>query len=307
MSNWSKAMVVGPPTERNEMDYKACQKNWWATILLVNNFWLQCDMCNLGTWYLSNDFQMFVLAMVLFYVMVNYKIGEEIILWTMTFFWSIHAYLIYHNNFGVIFNFTPENSKVENSVATYLLYVLYTSFYTNFGSYGIGLIFGGLYHKYKSHAFKVNESITYSWLLVSFGFPISAVYLSMFEYPRLITGIVGATLKPMFSMGIAVGILGISHGIGGIIKSICEWDVAVFLAKWTYCTYLVHFGIVFGRYLMLTDLVHLNDEILVKSVFSDLAQSCAAGLVLHLLVERPATNILQRILSPKTAPRSKSA
>ncbi|XP_074032979.1 O-acyltransferase like protein isoform X1 [Leptinotarsa decemlineata] len=306
MSNWPSIWIAGPPSERNDMDFRACQKNWWATLLLVNNYFLQSDMCNIGTWYLSNDFQMFLLAMILFYVMVNYKIGEEIILWTMGFFWLMHASLIYYNNYPVIFDFSPENSKVENSVGSNILCVLYSSFYSNFGGYGIGLIFGGLYHKYKNHTIKVNEVVTYSWLLVFFGLPISAVYLSLFEYPRLLSAILGATLKLVFSLGVAVGILGLSHGIGGVVKKICEWDYPVFLAKWAYSTYLVNFLIVFGRYLLIDELIPLNDEIMWKSIFSDIIQAFAAGLVVHLLIERPLSNVLRNLASQESTVKIKS-
>ncbi|XP_074032815.1 O-acyltransferase like protein [Leptinotarsa decemlineata] len=61
MSNWTKVLVAPPPIESFEMDYNACQKNWWASLLLINNIFKSSEMCNLGLWYLANDIQFYVL------------------------------------------------------------------------------------------------------------------------------------------------------------------------------------------------------------------------------------------------------
>lgn len=48
------------------------------------------------------------------------------------------------------------NAKVENSIASPNLYILYTSFYANFGGYAIGILFGRIYYKYKYYKLNVD-------------------------------------------------------------------------------------------------------------------------------------------------------
>nr|XP_023018793.1 O-acyltransferase like protein-like [Leptinotarsa decemlineata] len=89
------------------------------------------------------------------------------------------------------------------------------------------------------------------------------------------------------------------HGLGGIIKKMCEWDYAEFVARWSYSTYLIHFFIVFGRHLLKEGLEEISHEIMFTSAVSDIIQSFIAGLVLHLTIERPMAYVFMGVLSKK--------
>ncbi|KAG5898237.1 hypothetical protein JTB14_029616 [Gonioctena quinquepunctata] len=299
MSNWSKVLIAPPPLESTDMDYDACQKNWWATLLMIGNIFPSSEMCNLGLWYLTTDFQMYILSLLMFYVMFKYKIGPKMIVWVMAFFWSITFCLIYYHNMPVVYPYYAKTYQLSFAMASYEMYVLHTSFYINYGSYGVGLLFGVLYHRYKNHNFNFSRVDTCLWLLLFFGLPFIAIYGMLFEYSRLVSAILGPTLKPLFALGIAIGLFGMTNGLGGFIRRICEWDFAEFVARWTYSTYLIHFFVVFGRHLRSDGLVDISIEMMCKSAVADMFQSFIAGLVLHLIIERPMAYVCLGLLGNK--------
>ncbi|XP_074032982.1 O-acyltransferase like protein-like [Leptinotarsa decemlineata] len=286
-SKWKEALFAPAPINFFEIDNNACQKNWFASLLLINNFLNTIDMCHVGLWYLSNNFQFYVISLMIYYFMFKFKIGQKMIIFVMTFFWSITFCSIYfHNITDPNPHFTRDNS-LEIMMSSYQLYILYTCMYINYGSFGVGLLFGYWFHRYKNQTFHCNKVMSILWLLMFFGLPSIAIYSTLFEYSRLATAILLPTARTLFSLGIAIGIFGMIKGMGGIIKTICEWKFAEFIARWSYSTFLVHFFIVFGRYLFEDGLRDISDEILIKTSVSDVILSFIAGLFVHLTVERP--------------------
>lgn len=47
------------------VDHVTCSKFWWRNILYVNNFYPLNEICLMWSWYLANDFQFYVIAIVL--------------------------------------------------------------------------------------------------------------------------------------------------------------------------------------------------------------------------------------------------
>lgn len=46
-------------------DHVTCAKYWWRNALYVNNFYPQREFCMLWSWYLANDMQFYIIAVVL--------------------------------------------------------------------------------------------------------------------------------------------------------------------------------------------------------------------------------------------------
>lgn len=47
------------------IDHITCEKYWWRNALYINNLFPQGDFCMLWSWYMSNDTQFFVIAIIL--------------------------------------------------------------------------------------------------------------------------------------------------------------------------------------------------------------------------------------------------
>ncbi|KAG5890520.1 hypothetical protein JTB14_022753 [Gonioctena quinquepunctata] len=300
-----KLIVNAPPLERVELDYKACQKNWWATLLFVSNLFPLSETCNLGFWYLTDDFQMYILTSIIFYVMFRFDIGLKLLALVMAFFWCINFNLHYSLNLTPSFFYNPESGKTENSFGSYNMYAQYTSVYINYGSYGVGIFLGYLYHKYRNYSFKVTKIKTTIWFLVGSILPIGAVWLSLFHYPRLISAVLGASLKPIYALGIGVLLFGMIHGVGGVVKRFCECDLTEFIARWSYSTYLIHFFVVFGKHYFAEDLLAISHSEFINSTIVDIIMSFSAGLLIHLILERPLGYLLAGLFIEKASSKTK--
>lgn len=55
-----------------DMYYDNCQRYWYAALLHIQNFWNPLETCMGHTWYLSPDFQLFLLAPLLIYPLWKY-------------------------------------------------------------------------------------------------------------------------------------------------------------------------------------------------------------------------------------------
>lgn len=53
------------------------------------------------------------------------------------------------------------------------------------------------------------------WTVLFWGLPALAIAFSMYKYNKLMTLIIGPLLKPLFVSGFAIGVIGMSAGLGG--------------------------------------------------------------------------------------------
>nr|CAI5833136.1 unnamed protein product [Callosobruchus analis] len=191
-SNWF--YVKGTlPYDLLENDRRACKKYWWRSLLLINNFSEGCDQCNPALWSLANDFQMYVISVCLFYIIFKYKKTLMLFVYMTAIFCSIHGYEMYKNGYRHILAFAGERDlDISGIFGKGKFFVMYGSIYVNFGSYAVGVIFGSFYHQYKN--IKVENSL----------------------YSTLWAAIIGPFVKPSASLCLAIGIFGMTLGLGGI-------------------------------------------------------------------------------------------
>lgn len=111
------------------------------------------------------------------------------------------------------------------------------------------------------------------------------VRITCYQYSRLTSALLIVILRPLYSIGIGIGILGMSEKIGGntsinvehliyhfiisgYAQSVCEWRPAIFMGNFTYSTYVVHYVYVFYRTATTTKPLDVSDGILVSNYFT---------------------------------------
>ncbi|XP_018569127.2 O-acyltransferase like protein-like [Anoplophora glabripennis] len=301
----------GPQTDLLDVDSKACETYWWANLLLVNNFFYVKNMCNVSSWYLSCDFQALLVCMALFYLMYKYNVGIKLFGIVLLLIGIVNAYVLYHayTVYGVETEVTylarAEELKLDKFIENDLLYIYHTSSFTNFGSYIVGVLFGAIYYRYKNAAIKINKVTTTIWILGHFGLQALVVTLSLYNYSPFTAAVIGSLLKPLFSVGIGIGILGMSHNIGGLMKRVFESYPLEFVSRWIFSVYIFHLPLIFYRSSTWTYMPELSYLFLIKIVSTDILLSFALGLIMHLIVERPLLNIVHIIIT-KWSPNPKT-
>ncbi|CAH0549047.1 unnamed protein product [Brassicogethes aeneus] len=281
-----------------QTDHRACNQYWWATLLFWTNNMDKRNVCNFATWYLSADMQNYVISIVALYVIYKWKMPLiRSILAILTTSLLLQMGVMYYYNVDVIYRVLPENFVIYNVLEEFWpIFIWYTSALSNNPSFTIGILFGAIFLKYDEHKFFSYQSVKVVWFLSFFGLPLLTCLLSTFTYNRLISAVLGASLKPMYTLGIGIGILGMSQGIGGFIKKICEWRPAEILAQTTYSVYLCHLAIVFRIAFLSTTLINVTVYNIVGSALANVIICFTVGFSLAHLVELPWSNIEKMII-----------
>ncbi|CAH1116484.1 unnamed protein product [Phaedon cochleariae] len=115
----------------------------------------------------------------------------------------------------IIFRLSIRNLEPRNFLNSLPFMVSYTSTYSIMNASFIGVIFGVIYFENKYKQFNINGKLQCLWALLFLGLPLMAIMISSKESRGISAVILGPIVKPLFVSGIGIGILGMSHGIGG--------------------------------------------------------------------------------------------
>ncbi|XP_018569125.1 O-acyltransferase like protein-like isoform X2 [Anoplophora glabripennis] len=258
--------------------------------------------CNLSSWHMACDFQAYAACMALFYLMYKLNFGLKLFGAVLLCVVGVNAYIMYnvytvHNLETVVtFPIRAEFLEMEKVFKNDYVYYFHTSFFLNFSSYLVGILFGAVYRRYKNTRIEVTKVKTVIWAVGFYGLSALVLALSLYEYPLLLSAIIGSLLKPLFSVGIGIGILGMSHNIGGFVKSLCEASPLEFMSRWIFSIYIFHLLIVYYKTTTWTSMLEMSYFFLIKISLFNIVQAIVLGLILHLVIERPLLKIIYMIM-----------
>ncbi|XP_019871060.2 nose resistant to fluoxetine protein 6 isoform X2 [Aethina tumida] len=302
-SKISFKMYTGPFMELLVQDHNNCNNNWWQPLLFVNNLFLESkEMCNVATWYLSVDTQLYLASLIILYIMIKYNLGLKTLIALFSFISLIYAGVIYYNHVDMVVQIGPEISKLEKLISTRSIDILYFSTIANTNTFILGLCFGLIYYKKTRKEQYLYNNKTMSVIFYLSG-SLSFIVLfitSTYNHRGVLGALVGSLLKPIFCLGICIFLLGVAEGRGGIVKKICEAKIFSVVANFTYCTYIFHFAVVFQKHITQRNLLNLNMFTLMYIFLTDVFQSFWVGFVMYFLIEKPMQN-LQKTYGPKTS------
>ncbi|KAJ8927007.1 hypothetical protein NQ314_020570 [Rhamnusium bicolor] len=288
---WIVSLFYGPIKDLySDLEYKRCQKNWWTSLLFINNHYNQHDMCYFITWYLAADTQLYVISLIILSMIWKFKHKTKLILSISVLIGIlIPTAISYVYNLDVIYRLTPESFDFN---------AIYSSTYANMATYMVGICFGYIYFQKKNYNIFNNLLHKLIWWVAFIGLPILVVLTSSYYYSRLYSAIMSGILKPLYALGIGIGVLGMSQKIGGLMQKVCEWKPAIFMGNFTYSTYVVHYGIVFYRTATAKQPLYVSDFVIITSFMYDAVLSFLCGFLMHIFVEMPSLQ-LQKMLVPQ--------
>ncbi|CAL1531216.1 unnamed protein product, partial [Lymnaea stagnalis] len=122
----------GPRWSSDIENVKVCKRNWWSNVLFISNFYDPDNMCLPHTYYLSNDFQFFLLSpLILIPLLINPKLGFTVI----GFFLALQIMVVCGLNQGI-------NGNVLKLRQNNYWSLIYVKPYSRIGVYCIGLGLG---------------------------------------------------------------------------------------------------------------------------------------------------------------------
>ncbi|CAH1959022.1 unnamed protein product [Acanthoscelides obtectus] len=213
---WIVSFFHGPIRDLySDLEYQMCRKNWWTTLFFINNHYNSHDMCYFISWYLSADTQLYILSLLILSLIWKFRIRVDRIL-GISFLIGIliPIGINYIYNLDTIYRITPENSK-NNQFRSSNFSVTYTSMYANMATYMLGLSFGYVHLKVNNYRWFPLMVHKICWWLLFLGLPVTMVLISSYYYNRVLSALLCGLLKPLYALGVGVGVLGMSKNLGG--------------------------------------------------------------------------------------------
>ncbi|XP_023311578.1 O-acyltransferase like protein-like [Anoplophora glabripennis] len=300
-TSWYK-LIEGPLTfDSLDMTQKACKQNWWQTLCFVNNYLQFGDICHPPSWYLSVDFQLYIMTVITIYFILKYKLDEFKTVGFLIFFsCMLYGSVIYVSDTDIIWRLNVNTLKKNMLFYWESSRILYSSTYSSWTTSLVGMLLGIIYTRYKNGRNVSNKVTSILWLLIFFGLPSAVIFIAGHEFRGIQAAIFGSLVKPLFSLGIGIGILGMSHNMGGLIKRICENKYVLVMSNFSFATYIFQYMIIFpykgiGTY----SLMEINLTKMVKYfLIVDAPVSIMVGIICKLIFEQPGIN-LQKLFLPQ--------
>ncbi|XP_068620451.1 nose resistant to fluoxetine protein 6-like [Battus philenor] len=308
ISTWHRIAWTGPLWHLAVVEEaEHCRQKFWQNLLFINNYF-DNTQCMPQTWYVSADTQLYCLGLILCVVLKTDASRKVVISFLMvagvviqgivTYVMDLDgALLVYPDS---IINFFINDPTFNN---------MYKRGHTNLSSFIIGLGMGFLvYHLIKNN-FNVQKYKKYLWLykylipsFVALSLLSSVFFRDAPRYPIYVRIAYVLLIKPMFTIILALFLLGLILRFDELYCGIMESKYWTITGRLSYSTYLVH-AILIRSCLG-------SHETLLSSYFIHLISHCVSMVVgsfllaipVWLLIEAPCSQLVKLIFTGKKIP-----
>ncbi|XP_063697877.1 nose resistant to fluoxetine protein 6-like [Culicoides brevitarsis] len=303
-ATWQYKLDDGPLWKLiTEGEKSYCRRNWWANLLYVNNYVNANQACLVQSWYLSVDFQLFIVGLLVVMAMWKYPQYRNKILYACLFIsYTIPAVVTYVLELDGVFTLTPHERKfIYNSESKGFLYY-YIPAHTNAGNYFAGLGMALLYNYFKKNRIDISKykSFVFGFYAI---FPIGLLawlsaflfYTYEFEKPALWIALFAVFSKNIWGILGAFLMFGFIGGIGGIIRRMFYMPIFGSIGRLTYCIYLIHMCVF--RFLNgdIKRWPSVSWEPMLQNTFATFTLSLLLAIVLCVTLEFPFTALLKEV------------
>ncbi|XP_050443463.1 nose resistant to fluoxetine protein 6-like [Adelges cooleyi] len=292
-ARWLRNISVFEPQNSNHV---SCANYWWRNILYINSLYPKEDMCMLWSWYMSNDTQFYVLAIILLLFSAKHFKGAVIaLLGFLIGSWIVTISVAVHYDF---------KARIEEPFG--LFDQLYDKPWSRLGPYLFGMFAGWF-------LFVTKCKLKMSTLTVALGW-----FLSLFTLAYLVYGLHVVHLDiPGSALYASVGhsawgaalawiVIACCTGHGGCVNSALSFRLLQPLSRLTYCAYLVHPIIMTITNFQMDGPLHLHNLITLILYFGNAVASFIVSFFISLTFEAPVVNLLKIMLAPPQRPPMKS-
>lgn len=211
-------------------DHFTCSDNWYRNVLYINNFFPLTEICMMWSWYLSNDFQFYLVTIiVLIFTMRRVKLTLFV-----TSFLLVSS-LIFTMFMSVSYKYQHKVSEPFESFD-----FLYNKPWQRFGPYAVGIFTAFIYHYNKAQpgiSPKVNIGL---WIVSCLGLGTTIFGTVNGQLGVTATSFYvsfGHTLWGVWLMWI---LLSCCWGTAEPINKFLSFKALMPLSRLTYCVYLIH-------------------------------------------------------------------
>ncbi|KAL4704042.1 hypothetical protein ACJJTC_003989 [Scirpophaga incertulas] len=287
----------GPLWNRYVMEESgACRENGWLNILMLSNYINPDRVCLVISWYIPCDFHFFVIAVVVFAMFKKYPRCGVLCAGALSVAAVVTPGVVnYVNNLQAIqlftYEFVADPRKNEQFHKTYI------KSHTRAAAYVIGFFSGYLLmYCRKKKVMMMSQSKSVIIACVALVIMVFVTMLGVSYHYRNYSKIEGAFYaalnRPIWAFGVVLLILSCIFGKVPVVTSFLSWYPWVPLSRLAYGIYLVHTIIVTRSIAISRNSVYYDNFSVFMNSVSVIVVSSFFALVLWLLFEAPANNLL---------------
>lgn len=276
-----------------------CRRNWWINLSYLNNFIETDKLCLIHSWYLSNDWQFFLLTLLLFGLFYKSKKLTLLLIILLIAFSSATTFAISTAN-----DFPPTIVTTSPAVVERWLFIhsLYYKPWPHLSSYLIGLITGYLIViQDRIHISAVWRFL--AWIL----FSLLAITLLNSIYPwnmgvpvePLLAGLHSATFRTLWATCCAWLVFALVTKPQTPLAKFLSWQGFQVTSRLTYCAYLVHPLIIYYHFGTLRERLDSSIYGQFHRFMATLGLSYLFALLLSLFVESPSIQLQHYLMKLK--------
>lgn len=300
-ASWWRSSSSGPlwPTLVEEESAR-CRRKWWTHALYLNNVIEGDDRCQVQSWFLATDMQLYVLATVLVVFLVKRpKFALKFL--PVLFVLSIAANFCisyFFNMYTIIFITTPETIRNQYFGVQSFQWLYATSWFS-LPSTIIGLFLAFAYHQMKTSNYKLHQnklfltvyavSVPSAFAWVFFGYVVRS-----WDSP-VARAAYSAIERPGFDLIIIVVLLGFFFNIDNMFRSLAAWSAWRVPSRMSLSILLIHWGYNLTMLGLNTVPVRLSIYNIGGHWLGVLFMTYVTALPLHLMVEAPVQKFLEAI------------
>ncbi|CAH1957151.1 unnamed protein product [Acanthoscelides obtectus] len=213
-----------------------CIKNWWSTMLYIQNYVNPTNMCLSHTWYIAVDMQFCIITPPLL-IMLRRKPKLTLSFVALMGVLSCTAFFI----LTWFYDIGPSAVGFTDVVLKYV----YVTPHTRASTWMIGFLFGYVLHNFKGKPLKLATfTKTSSWVVIM-SVMIGLVlyhkrFLNQGPWPLLETALFNTLTRPLWSIALCGIIFLCVSGHGDVINSFLSKPIFSILIRLNYNVYLTH-------------------------------------------------------------------
>ncbi|XP_016994503.2 nose resistant to fluoxetine protein 6-like [Drosophila takahashii] len=272
-----------------------CEKNWYLTLLFVNN-WTD-DLCLGHTWYLSLDMQLFLISPILLITLHKWgkKVAAAIFVLIILLSGCLFATMMVNDYSMTYKNFSPDAMRA-----------MYFATHTHATPWLIGFLFGYFLYVTKGKKFLLNQVAVWSgWILC-----LAMLFTSIFAlYPAAQKGAPPlTTLQNSFyytltrlgwSSALCWVVFACMQGYGGLANSFLSTPLWQPLSRLSYSVYIWHMFIQEVNARNVRTNSYFSDYSIMVNFWSSFGFTLLFSYIMYLLIEAPF-GALDQFMRPKT-------
>uniref|UniRef100_A0A2S2N858 Nose resistant to fluoxetine protein 6 n=1 Tax=Schizaphis graminum TaxID=13262 RepID=A0A2S2N858_SCHGA len=290
-SRWLRNISVFEPENNNHI---SCANYWWRNMLYINSLYPRSEMCMLWSWYMSNDTQFYVLAVILLLVSARHFKGAVIGLvafligsWVVTIFIAVH------------YNF---RARIEEPFG--LFDQLYDKPWSRLGPYLFGMFAGWFLFVTKCKLKMSSLTVAVGWSLSLFSLAYLVYGLHVVHLDLAGSALYASVGHSAWGAALAWIVIACCTGHGGCVNSALSCRLLQPLSRLTYCAYLVHPIIMTMTNFQMDGPLHLHNLITMILYFGNAVASFLLSFFISLTFEAPVVNLLKIMLAPPQAKKT---